>query len=112
MTKNRNERQFDEYREWQWAKHTAFGDYIVPWSMKVGSTSKRIFVADLFAGAGVYTDEVTDNKTNGSPVIFARRAVKYGEDRPGRSMHVICTERNRKNFGSLQHPMAGVRTSE
>jgi three-Cys-motif partner protein len=107
MTKNRNERQFDEYREWQWAKHMALGDYIVPWSMKVGSTANRIFVADLFAGAATYTDEFTGQKTDGSPVIFARRAAKYGEDRPGKSMHVICTERNRKNFASLSARMSG-----
>ncbi len=107
MTKNRNERQFDEYREWQWAKHTALGDYIVPWSMKVGSTANRIFVADLFAGAATYTDEFTGQTNDGSPVIFARRAMKYGQERPGKSMHLICTERNRKNFASLSQRMAG-----
>jgi len=107
MPKNRNERQFDEYREWQWAKHTALGDYVVPWSMKVGSTASRIFVADLFAGAGTYTDEYTGQKTDGSPVIFARRAMEYGKARPGKSMHVICTERNRKNFAALSARMSG-----
>lgn len=107
MAKNRNERQFDEYREWQWAKHTALGDYIVPWSMKVGSTANRIYVADLFAGAAVYTDQYTGKKTDGSPVIFARRAADYCTRRPGRTMHVICTERNTKNYASLSERMAG-----
>lgn len=107
MSRNRNEAQFDQYREWQWAKHTALGDYIVPWSMKVGSSAPVIFVADLFAGAGMYDDVVTGRKTDGSPVIFARRAQKYMEDRPGKRMHVICTERNRKNFKALRTRLAG-----
>ena len=107
MSRNRNEAQFDQYREWQWAKHMALGDYIVPWSMKVGSSAPAIFVADLFAGAGTYDDVVTGRKTDGSPLIFARRAQKYMEERPGKRMHVICTERNRKNFKTLQARLAG-----
>jgi three-Cys-motif partner protein len=106
VSRNRNETQFDEYREWQWCKHTALGDYIVPWSMKVGSTADTIFIADLFAGKGTYDDVVTGRKTDGSPVIFARRAMRYMEERPGKTMHVICTERNRTNFASLERRMA------
>ena len=107
MAKNRNERQFDQYREWQWCKHTALRDYIVPWSMIVGSTAKEIYVADMFAGAGTYKDEFTGKTVDGSPVIFARRAREYTFDRPGKRMHVICAERNRKNFAALQHRLAG-----
>ena len=85
LPKNRNERQFEEYREWQWCKHTALRDYIVPWSSIVGSTSKEIYVADMFAGAGSYDDEVTGKKVDGSPVIFARRARDYNEQHPGQA---------------------------
>jgi three-Cys-motif partner protein len=107
MAKNRNERQFDQYREWQWCKHTALRDYIVPWSMIVGSTAKEIYVADMFAGAGSYTDQFTGKKVDGSPVIFARRAREYMSQRPGKRMHVICAERNRKNFAALEHRLGG-----
>lgn len=106
--RNRNERQFDEYRDWQWCKHLALGDYIVPWSMKVGSTAREIFVIDAFAGAGSYTDPTTGIRiSDGSPVIFARRARTYREQRPGRSVHVICVEKNRKNYAALEQRMRG-----
>lgn len=65
--RNRNERQFDEYREWQWSKHLALGEYVWPWAMKVGSTSREIFVADCFAGAGSYKDVVTGSEPTARP---------------------------------------------
>jgi three-Cys-motif partner protein len=105
-TKNRNERQFDQYREWQWCKHTALTDYIVPWSSIVGSTAKEIYVADMFAGAGTYREQFTRKKVDGSPVIFAARARKYMADHPAKRMHVICVERNGKNFAALKHRLA------
>jgi three-Cys-motif partner protein len=107
MKTNRNERQFQEYRAWQWCKHTALRDYIVPWSIIVGSNAKDIYVADMFAGAGSYEDEFTGETTDGSPVIFALRARKYNEEQSGKRMHVICAERNRNNFRKLQQRLAG-----
>jgi len=107
LAKNRNESQFERYREWQWCKHTALRDYIVPWSIIVGSTAKEIYVADMFAGAGSYNDEFTGKTFDGSPVIFARRARTYMEERPGKRMHIICAERNRKNFAALKTRLAG-----
>lgn len=106
MTTNRNERQFQKYREWQWCKHTALRNYIVPWSVIVGQHAKDIYVADMFAGAGSYPDWAGAT-VDGSPVIFARHAREYMADHPGKKMHVICAERNRKNFKRLTRRLAG-----
>jgi three-Cys-motif partner protein len=102
---------FKQYRPWQWIKHMILSEYLVPWSMKVGSTSSAIFVVDLFAGAGVYEDSTTGKEFPGSPVIAARRARSYLVSRPSKKMHVICVEKDKqlaeklgqrlKPFGSL-----------
>jgi three-Cys-motif partner protein len=102
---------FKQYRPWQWIKHMILSEYLVPWSMKVGSTSSSIFVVDLFAGAGVYEDSTTGKEFPGSPLIAARRARSYLVNRPSKKMHVICVEKDKqlaeklgqrlKPFGSL-----------
>jgi three-Cys-motif partner protein len=61
----------------------------------------------LFAGAGAYTDVVTGQKTDGSPVIFARQAVRYAKEHPGRRLNVICVERNKKNMEALKQRVGG-----
>jgi three-Cys-motif partner protein len=103
MTKNRNERQFDEYREWQWCKHVVLRDYVKPWSVIVGKHAAEIVAVDTCAGAGTYTDPLTGAViSEGSPVIFARRAAAYTAERgPGKSMKLICCESNPNNFASL-----------
>jgi three-Cys-motif partner protein len=103
MAKNRNERQFDEYRDWQWCKHLILGDYSYIWAEIVGKWSKEIIVVDTCAGAGSYTDPDTGKViSEGSPVIFSRRAQDYTRRHgPGRSMRVICCERDRNNYASL-----------
>jgi three-Cys-motif partner protein len=101
VPRNPNETQFDRYRAWQWIKHLALADYVVPWAEKVGSTAREIFIVDLFAGAGTYKDAMTGQTTDGSPVIFARRAQRYQEAHPERSLQVICSERNQKNHAQL-----------
>ena len=85
MARNKNQAQFDRYRAWQWIKHQALADHVVPWARKLGSISRVIFIVDLFAGAGTYTDVRTGEKTDGSPVIFARRAARYAEENLERS---------------------------
>jgi three-Cys-motif partner protein len=107
VARNRNRSQFDRYRAWQWIKHLALADYIVPWARKLGSIARALFVIDLFAGAGTYSDVVTGKKIDGSPVILARQAARYTKDNPGRSIHVICTERDSKNFEALSKRLAG-----
>lgn len=107
MGTNRNRQQFERYRAWQWIKHLALADYIVPWAEKVGSTSKSIYIVDLFAGAATYNDVLTGEKTDGSPVIFARRSLEYGRKYPNRKLGVICTERDGNNFESLSRRLAG-----
>lgn len=101
LARNRNEAQFDRYRNWQWIKHLALADYVVPWAAKLGSIAQTIFIVDLFAGAATYKDAVTGSTHDGSPVIFARLALRYGQDHAGRSLRVICVERNRKNADAL-----------
>jgi three-Cys-motif partner protein len=104
---NRNEAQFARYRDWQWIKHLVFSDYTIPWAAKVGSTSRSIFIADVCAGKGTYTDAATKERFDGSPVIFARRAREYMTQHPDRRMHVICVEKNRNNFEALQQCVSG-----
>jgi three-Cys-motif partner protein len=103
MAKNRNERQFDEYRDWQWIKHLILGEYSWLWAEIVGKWSKEIIVVDTCAGKGSYTDPDTGQEiSKGSPVIFSRLAKDYTmRHGPGRSMRVICCEKNRKNYASL-----------
>lgn len=101
--KNRNERQFDEYRDWQWIKHLILREYGWLWAQIVGKYSNEIIVVDACAGAGSYTDPDSGQViSEGSPVIFSRLARDYTRSRgPGRSMRVICCERNRNNHASL-----------
>jgi three-Cys-motif partner protein len=101
--KNRNERQFDEYRDWQWIKHLILGRYSWLWAEIVGKYSKEIIVVDTCAGAGSYADPDTGKViSEGSPVIFSRHAKDYTRRHgPGRSMRVICCEKNTNNHASL-----------
>src|SRR6266508_1042617 len=87
---------------WQWIKHLALADYVTPWAAKVGSIARTIFIVDLFAGAGTYRDLLSGLKMDGSPVIFARQALRYSERFRGRELRVICVERNQKNASALQ----------
>lgn len=104
MPRSRQEQQFDEYRDWQWCKHLVFSRYVKPWSVISGKFAREIFVVDACAGAGAYTDpETGETITEGSPIIFARRAAAYTAERgPGKSMRVICAERNMNNFRLLE----------
>lgn len=103
MARNRNETQFDDYRDWQWIKHLILSEYAYLWSEILGKSYREIVVVDTCAGAGSYTDPDTgETISEGSPVIFARRAKAYTQEHgPGKSMRVICCERNRKNYKSL-----------
>lgn len=103
MGKNRNESQFDDYRDWQWIKHLILRNYAHLWARILGSTYRHIVAVDACAGAGAYTDPDTGEMiSEGSPVIFGRAAKTYTEERgPGKSMRVICCERNRNNYRLL-----------
>jgi three-Cys-motif partner protein len=85
---------FTTHREWQWIKHLILADYLRPWAAKVGFRDKEIFVVDAFAGTGSYVDPATGEQSDGSPVIAARRAQKYEEERPGKTMRVLCVEKH------------------
>jgi three-Cys-motif partner protein len=103
VAKNRNEEQFEKYRNWQWIKHLILKDYAFKWSVILGPSNSEIVVVDTCAGAGSYTDPDTEETVgDGSPVIFGRRAKAYTEQNgPGRSMRVICCEKNGNNYKSL-----------
>ncbi len=103
MGKNRNQTQFDEYRDWQWIKHLILATYVKPWSVIVGKWSRSIFVVDACAGAGTYTDPDTGvTISEGSPVIFARRAQAYTQEKgPGKTMRVFCCEKDHHNHALL-----------
>jgi three-Cys-motif partner protein len=103
MAKNRNQTQFEDYRDWQWIKHLILRNYAEAWSVIVGKQSKSIFVVDACAGAGSYLDPDTGATiSEGSPVIFANRAKTYTEERgPGKTMRVICCEKDRHNHDAL-----------
>src|SRR5262245_974948 len=102
-SKNRNQTQFDDYRDWQWIKHLILAAYVKPWSVIVGKYARSIFVVDTCAGAGSYIDPDTGEElSEGSPVIFARRAKAYSEERgPGKAMRVICCEKDVQNYERL-----------
>jgi three-Cys-motif partner protein len=102
----RERRFFTTHREWQWIKHLILGDYLVPWGAKVGYRDRTIFVVDAFAGAGSYVDPSTGARTDGSPVIAARRAQAYAEERPGKELRVICVEKNTANRRALEDRVA------
>jgi hypothetical protein len=75
--------------------------------MKVGYTASEIFVVDAFAGAGTYVDPDTLERSGGSPVIAAVRARQYEEERPGKTMSVICVEKNAANRRELEQRLSG-----
>lgn len=100
-------RFFTKVRDWAWIKHTIYSDYLVPWAMKVGFTAPVIYVVDGFAGRGSYLDELTGERSDGSPVIAALRARDYNRRRPGRMMRLICIERDPENYAALVTRMAG-----
>jgi three-Cys-motif partner protein len=99
---SRERRFFTTSREWQWIKHLILADYLRPWSMKVGYSTTEIFVVDAFAGAGTYIDPDTGERSDGSPVIAALRALHYRGERPGKTMRVICVEKNQRNRQELE----------
>jgi three-Cys-motif partner protein len=76
--------------------------------MKVGYTASEIFVVDAFAGAGTYVDPDTLERSGGSPVIAAVRARQYQEERPGKTMRVICVEKNAANRRELEQRLSGL----
>jgi three-Cys-motif partner protein len=103
MSKNRNETQFEEYRDWQWIKHLILKEYAFLFPRILGKAYQHIVVVDTCAGAATYTDpDTAEVISEGSPVIFARAAKAYTEAKgPGKSMRVICCEKNRNNYKSL-----------
>jgi three-Cys-motif partner protein len=72
------------------------------WATKVGFRDAQIYVVDAFAGAGTYRDPTTGEESDGSPVIATRRALEYRDERPGKTMRVICVEKNDGNRRALE----------
>lgn len=107
-TKNPNESQFDEYRDWQWIKHLILREYAHRWAHILGSVYGHIVAVDACAGAGTYTNPDTGEEiAEGSARILARQAKAYTEGRgPGKTMHVICCEKNLNNYKALVRNVA------
>jgi hypothetical protein len=91
-TKNRNEAQFDEYRDWQWIKHLILREYTYLWARILGSAYRHILAVDTCSGAGTYANPDTGEViAEGSGPILGRAAKTYTEERgPGKTMRVIC----------------------
>ena len=104
---------FGRIRPWQWIKHSVFTQYLWVWAMKVGSPpqAKTIWVIDAFAGAGEFTDEVTGETADGSPLKAALIAKRYNElpkkVAEGKRLRLICIERDPANYAKLKGRLAG-----
>ncbi|MFL5911302.1 MAG: three-Cys-motif partner protein TcmP [Gaiellaceae bacterium] len=101
-------RFFGRIRPWQWIKHSVFTQYLVVWAAKVGSPphAKTIWVIDAFAGAGGFTDVVTGETAEGSPVRAALVARDYNErsdkKAAGKQLRLICIERDPEHYEALK----------
>jgi hypothetical protein len=86
-TKNRNEAQFDEYRDWQWIKHLILREYTYLWARILGSAYRHILAVDTCSGAGTYANPDTGEViAEGSGPILGRAAKTYTEERgPGKT---------------------------
>ncbi len=108
MGRNRDEAQFDEYRDWQWIKHLILTDYAYLWPRILGTAYGHLVAVDACAGAGTYTNPDTGEEiAEGSARILARHAQLYTSERgPNKTMRVICCEKNRRNYESLVQAVA------
>lgn len=69
MKANRSDHFFTSAKSWSRRKHSILAKYLMPFSAKVGSRSKEVFIVDGFAGAAKYGDDY-----EGSPLLIARVA--------------------------------------
>jgi three-Cys-motif partner protein len=69
MAAKKSDNFFNSAKSWSRRKHNILSKYLMPFSAKVGSRSKEIFIVDGFAGAAKYDDEY-----EGSPLLIARVA--------------------------------------
>ncbi|MDX3657949.1 three-Cys-motif partner protein TcmP [Streptomyces sp. ID05-26A] len=90
-------------------KHGILSRYIVPFTMKVGSTAenKRVVYIDGYAGAGIYNDG-----TKGSPALILKTAVEMSDKR---TLECLFIEKNKDHFERLsglvaEHKKNGVAT--
>lgn len=82
-------------------KHALLKQYIDAWmtilfsaQSKLRKPEKLIYI-DGFAGPGVYYEnKIKDETCIGSPLIVAEAANKYIDSKPGREVHIYCTENN------------------
>lgn len=69
MSGRESQRFFDSITDQSRIKHFVYESYLIPWTAKLGSTNKRIWIVDAFAGPGRY-----HNGAAGSPKLALDRA--------------------------------------
>jgi three-Cys-motif partner protein len=89
---------FDEPKLASLHKLDVFGKYLVPWSRKMGSGWKHLWIVDGFAGAGVYQEGAID----GSPRLAARWARQEQERLGYPLVRCLNVERDSECFSELQ----------
>lgn len=86
-------------------KHRIYQAYLVPWSQKLGSQHRRIWVVDGFAGPGVYVDG-----SPGSPLLAMQRSAEVAAS--GRfSLQCLFADRNAERRARLRRLAASYPAS-
>jgi len=87
---------FQEAKIWSRRKHRILGKYLKPFSAKVGSWARTIFIIDGFAGRAKYEDG-----TEGSPLLTAKLSDECSTWKQPVGVRIINVEKNPDNYSSL-----------
>lgn len=87
---------FTGAKTWSKRKHRLLAKYLKPFSAKVGSRSKEIYIIDGFAGAAKYGDDY-----EGSPLVLARIADDCATWQNPVSLKIINIEAKHTHYKSL-----------
>jgi three-Cys-motif partner protein len=88
------------------AKITILRKYLRPFTYKLGSRAKRVWLVDCFAGAGAYQSDEGGKREDGSPVAAAKLARALELDRGEALLRTINVECERDTFVELQRNLA------
>lgn len=92
---------FQAAKTWSSIKLRLLGQYLKPFSWKLGSKHRQIFYIDGFAGRGRY-----ENGTEGSPLVAARQAKQAMEEGRPFQLHCINVEADEETFANLEQHTA------
>jgi len=93
---------FDEKKPWSRWKHRLLHKYLAQFAGILGSTHKRVFYVDGFAGAGTYQRDKDSVPEDGSPLVAARISADTVVKGFRHRLHCINIEANKKRFVALQ----------